>query len=142
MFIHTELVDAGERFPFENDFLRGGTAAIVTPLSRVKIQICLIGEFVSKQEDISLLRSLWAQTGSFTNFQATYCNFDWSEERITVSAFCFFLSLQHVHILKVANFLFRRSSSTYSIARWLPWPNRCLPHNNSLSSSRTEVQID
>ena len=73
----TELVDAGERLSFYDDFLRGSTTAIVTPLSRAKTQICLGGEFVPKQGNISLLRSLWAQIGSFTNHQATYCDSDW-----------------------------------------------------------------
>ena len=89
-FIHTELVDAGERFPFYDDFLRGSTTAIVTPLTRASIQICLLGEFVPKHGNISLLRSLWAQVGSFTNHQASYCDFDWSEERLTVSVVQFF----------------------------------------------------
>ena len=78
------------QIPFYDDFLRGSTTAIVTPITRARTQICLIGEFVPKQGDISLLRSLWAQVGCLTNHRASYCDFDWSEERLTVIIFHFF----------------------------------------------------
>ena len=84
-FIHTELVDVGERFPFYEDYLKGSTTALVTPQSRAKTQICLIGDFIQKQGDLTVLRKLWSRVGSFTDYQAAFHDFDWSEERITVS---------------------------------------------------------
>ena len=83
-FIHTELVDVGKRFPFYEDYLKGSTTALVTPLSRSKTQICLVGDF-QRQGDLTVLRNLWSRVGSFTDYQAAFHDFDWSEERIKVS---------------------------------------------------------
>ena len=87
-FIYTELVDVGERFPFYEDYLKGSTTALVTPQSRSKTQICLIGDFIHRQGDLAVLRNLWSRVGSFTNYQAAFYDFDWSEERIRVSMIC------------------------------------------------------
>ena len=84
-FIHVELVDVGERFPFYEAFIRGTTTAVVTPESRTRTQLCLIGEFIHTHGDLSVLRNLWATVGSNTNHQAAFCTFDWGEERLSVS---------------------------------------------------------
>ena len=86
-FIKAELVDIGERFPFYEDFIRGTTTALVTQEARVKTQLCLVGDFIKTLGDLSVLRNLWARMGAFTNHQATVCDFDWGEERISVSIF-------------------------------------------------------
>ena len=86
-FINAELVDIGERFPFYEDFIRGTTTALVTQEARVKTQLCLVGDFIKTLGDLSVLRNLWARMGAFTNHQATVCDFDWGEERISVSIF-------------------------------------------------------
>ena len=86
-FINAELVDIGERFPFYEDFIRGTTSALVTQEARVKTQLCLVGDFMKTLGDLSVLRNLWARMGAFTNHQATVCDFDWGEERISVSIF-------------------------------------------------------
>ena len=86
-FIKAELVDIGERFPFYEDFIRGTTTALVTQEARVKTQLCLVGDFIKTLGDLSVLRNMWASMGAFTNHQATVCDFDWSEERMSVSIF-------------------------------------------------------
>ena len=86
-FIKAELVDIGERFPFYEDFIRGTTTALVTQEARVKAQLCLVGDFIKTLGDLSVLRNMWARMGAFTNHQATVCDFDWSEERMSVSIF-------------------------------------------------------
>ena len=86
-FIKAELVDIGERFPFYEDFTRGTTTALVTQEARVKTQLCLVGGFIKTLGDLSVLRNMWARMGAFTNHQATVCDFDWSEERMSVSIF-------------------------------------------------------
>ena len=85
-FMHVELVDIGERFPFHDDFIKGTSTTLVTPESRAKTQIHLIGNFVQQLGDIGMLRKLWSQIGSLTNYQISYCDFDWGEERISVSS--------------------------------------------------------
>ena len=86
-FIKAELVDIGERFPFYEDFIRGTTTALVMQEARVKTQLCLVGDFIKTVGDLSVLRNMWARMGAFTNHQATVCDFDWSEERMSVSIF-------------------------------------------------------
>ena len=83
-FIHSELVDIGERFPFYDDFIKGTSTALVTPESRAKTQIHLIADFIQHQGNIGVLRKLWSQIGSLTNYQSSYCDFDWGEDRISV----------------------------------------------------------
>ena len=110
-FIHTELIDVGERFPFYEDYLRGNTAALVTPQSRDRTQIHLIGDFIQRQGDIAVLRNLWSRVGSFTEYQAAFRDFDWSEDRIMVSIFCssrFVISIRryiHTYICKYPGFV-------------------------------------
>ena len=84
-FIHVELVDVGERFPFHEDFINGTTTAVVTPESRTRRQFCLIGDFIHTHGDLSVLRNSWARVGSYSNHQAAFCDFDWGEERLCVS---------------------------------------------------------
>ena len=84
-FINEELVDIGERFPFYDDYIKGSTTALVTAESRAKTQLCLVGDFVKTQGDLMVLRILWSRMGSFTNHQDTVTDFDWAEERLTVS---------------------------------------------------------
>ena len=88
-FINVELVDIGERFPFYEDFLRGTTTAFVTQEARVKTQLCLVGDFIKTIGDLTVLRNLWSRMGAYTNHQATVCDFDWGEERISVRVFPF-----------------------------------------------------
>ena len=85
-FIHFELVDIRERFPFYDDFVRRRPTAMITPESRAKTQLCIVADFIQTQGDSSLLRNLWPRISSFTDHQASLCNFDWGEEHLTVSS--------------------------------------------------------
>ena len=75
-FIHSELVDIGERFPFYEDFIQGRTDPLVTPESRDRVQLCKVGDFIQSQGDLSTPRNLWARISSFTDHQAVLCDFD------------------------------------------------------------------
>ena len=88
-FIHVELVDIGERFPFYEDFIRGRTTPLVTPESRARTQLSMVDDFIQSYGDITVLRSMWAKISSVTDHQASLCDFDWGEERMTVSIICF-----------------------------------------------------
>ena len=90
-FIHTELVDVGERHPFYEDYLKGHSSAPVTPQSRLQAQICLLGDFVQDSGNIAILRRLWAKAGSYTGFQSVFQDFDWSEDHIMVSSLVYFI---------------------------------------------------
>ena len=118
-FMHVELVDIGERFPFYDDFVKGTSTTLVTPMSRAKTQIHLIGDFVQHLGDLGVLRKLWAQIGSLTNYQASYCDFDWGEERISVGSFSSKRLLRESigpqHNSQFSYFPFRPSSNIFSI---------------------------
>ena len=58
---------------------------MITPESRAKTQVCIVADFIRTQGDLSLLRNLWSRISSFTDHQASLCNFDWGEEHLTVS---------------------------------------------------------
>ena len=88
-FIHVELVDIGERFPFYEVFVRGRTTPLVTPESRARTQLSMVADFIQSYGDITILRSMWAKISSITDHQASLCDFDWGEERMTVSVICF-----------------------------------------------------
>ena len=86
-FIHAELVDLGERFPFYDDFIRGRTTPMITPESRARTQLNIVSDFLQTEGDLGTLRNLWARISSFTDHQAALCDFDWGEERVSVSTF-------------------------------------------------------
>ena len=44
--IQAELSDIGERFHFNEDFIKGTTTALVTPESRSRTQLCLVVDFI------------------------------------------------------------------------------------------------
>ena len=122
-FIHTELVEIGERFPFYDDFIRGRSTPLVTPESRARTQLCLIGEYIPTHGDLSVLRNMWAKISSFTDYQAALCDFDWGEERVTVS-----ISLKHTlvdnsSLVLSGIFHFRRYSNISSIVPCETQPN-------------------
>ena len=83
-FINTELVDIGERFPFYEDFIRGRTTPLITPESRARTQLGMVADFIQNHGDIAILRSMWAKISSITDHQASLCDFDWGEERMTL----------------------------------------------------------
>ena len=88
-FMNVELVDIGERFPFYEDFVRGRSTPLITPESRARTQLNMVADFIQSHGDIAILRSMWAKISSFTDHQASLCDFDWGEDRMTVSIFCF-----------------------------------------------------
>ena len=87
--MNVELVDIGERFPVYEDFVRGRTTLLITPESRARTQLSMVADFIQSHGDIAILRSLWAKISSFTDHQASLCDFDWGEDRMTVSIVCF-----------------------------------------------------
>ena len=108
---HTEpvLVDIGERFPFYEDFVRGRTTPLINPESRASTQLCIVADYIQYHGDIALLRSMWAKISSFTDHQAALCDFDWGEERMTVSVICLtflkaFLPFKFGQLLKLFSF--------------------------------------
>ena len=80
-------MDIVARFPFYEDFIEGRTAPLNTPESRARTQLCIVGDVVLNQGDLSVLRHLWARVSSFTDHQAVLCDFDWGEEQMTASFF-------------------------------------------------------
>ena len=88
LFENEELVEVGEKFPFYEDIARGGDAQI-TSQSRAKTQLCLLGDYLRTGGNISQLRGIWTNVGNFTNHQSMFADFDWSDERLSVSSILF-----------------------------------------------------
>ena len=90
-FMNVELVDIGERFPLYEDFVRSRTTPLITPESRARTQLSMVADFIQSHGDIAILRSIWAQISSFTDHQASLCDFDcrMGDDRMTVSIVCF-----------------------------------------------------
>ena len=85
-FENEELIEVGDKFPFYEDVAKGGDAQI-TSQSRARTQLCLLGDYLRTGGDIGQLRSIWANVGTFTNHQGLFADFDWSDERLSVSCF-------------------------------------------------------
>ena len=105
-FLNVELVDIGERFPFYEVFVRGRTTPLITPESRARTQLSMVADFIQNHGDIAILRSMWAKISSFTDHQASLCDFDWGEERMTVIIVCFPLPQAYVPSLSGYTFGF------------------------------------
>ena len=116
-FIQTELVDLGERFPFYDDFIRGRTTPLIIPESRARTQLNIVSDFLQTEGDICTLRNLWARISSFTDHQAALCDFDWGDERMSVSnSPTSLFRLMHLIKCLILRFHFREYSSTSLIA--------------------------
>ena len=84
-FIDVPLVEAGDRFPFFEEYM-ASIGGITDPDDlRISTLISLIGTFVPKDGNLSLLQSLWTKVGQFTNHQALFSSFDWGSATLTVS---------------------------------------------------------
>ena len=89
-FENEELVKTGEKFPFYDDIGESGEAA-VTSRSSCSTQLSLIGDFLRTGGNLKELRSIWLNVGTFMNHHGSFSDFDWSEERLSVSTSCPFI---------------------------------------------------
>ena len=83
-FIKEELVEIGDKLPFYEDF-KASRVSVTPGTSRSYTQLCLIGDYLKTGGNFAQLRSIWTNVGTFTNHQSLFSDFDWSDERITVS---------------------------------------------------------
>ena len=83
-FIDEDLVELGDDFSFYEDF-KASRESVTPNSSRNYPQLCLLGDYSKRGRDIAMLRSIWVNVGAFTNDQSLFADFDWSEERLTVS---------------------------------------------------------
>ena len=82
LFKDVPLVEAGDRFPFFEDYMTS-IGGITNPDDlRTSTLISLI---VPKDGNFSLLQSLWTRVGQFTNHQALFPSSDWGSATLTVS---------------------------------------------------------
>ena len=95
-FIDEELVDIGDKLPFYEDFKVSPESA-TTNRSRDYLQHCLIVDYLKSARDLATLRSLWINVSTFTNHRSLFSDFDWSEERMTVSFNFIMLIVRKLH---------------------------------------------
>ena len=85
LFMDVPLIEAGDRFPFFEDYM-ASIGGITNPDDlRTSTLISLCGTFIPKDGNFSLLQSLWTKVGQFTNHQALFSSFDWGSATLTVS---------------------------------------------------------
>ena len=89
LFIDAPLVDIGDKFPFYDDYVATLGGKSNPDELRMTTQISLIGTFVPRGGDLSLLRNLWTQFGVFTSHQGFFSDFDWRADNLTVSMISF-----------------------------------------------------
>ena len=86
-FIDVPVVDAGDRYPFYDDYMASIGGLTNSSDLRTSTLISVIGTFVPQDGNLSLLQSLWTKVGVFTNHQALFSSFDWEPATLTVSSF-------------------------------------------------------
>ena len=139
-FMEAPLVEAGDRFPFYDDYMASIGGVTDPDDLRNSTLISLIGTFVPQDDNFSLLRMLWTNVGQFTNHQALFSSFDWGSATLTVSI----LSLQvlvtdhRVHSVSKSflSFHFRTFSTTFSCEGSLISQDMLLPVICTRSNSR------
>ena len=89
LFIDAPLVDIGDKFPFYDDYVATLGGKSNPDELRMTTQISLIGTFVPRGGDLSLLRNLWTQFGVFTSQQGFFSDFDRRADNLTVSMISF-----------------------------------------------------
>ena len=149
-FVDVPLVDAGDHFPFYEEYL-ASLGGITNPDDlRLTTLISLIGSFVPHDGNLALLQSLWTRVGSFTNHQALFSSFDWSSASLTVrysptwsSSLCPSLggSNSMFQVYASALFRFRKSSITSSHVDSRTLPNTSVRPTCILSSSPPKVDL-
>ena len=102
LFLETPLVEAGDRFPFYDDYMTSIGELTDPDDLRNSTLISLIGTFVPLDGNFSLLRMFRTKVGQFTNHQALFFSFDWGSATLTVSI----LSLQLFQLLTIGYILF------------------------------------
>ena len=86
LFLDVPLVETGDLFSFYDDYM-ASIGGITNPDDlRTSTLISLIGTFVPRDGNISLLQSLWTRVGVFTNHQALFCSCDWGSGTLTLSS--------------------------------------------------------
>ena len=86
LFLDIPPVETGDRFPFYDDYMASIGGFTNPDDLRTSTLISLIGTFVPRDGNISLLQSLWTRVGVFTNHQALFSSFDWGSATLTVSS--------------------------------------------------------
>ena len=90
-FIHKELVEIGEHYPFYNDFNRTGMASQCKEVSEIVLHMSFIGAYGPKQGGLTVLHSIWSKAGIFTNHASAFQDCDWSKGHITSILHHFFV---------------------------------------------------
>ena len=112
-FMDVPLIEAGDRFPCFEDYM-ASIGGITNPDDlRTSTLISLIGTFIPKDGNFSLLQSLWTKVGQFTNHQALFSSFDWGSATLSVS-------ISFPRILMVISCGITLTEPIFSFSEYLP----------------------
>ena len=80
--IHAELVDSGERFSFYDVLMKGSTTAFVTTESLSRTQLSVVADYLQR---LTVAPQSIVANHRIQQLSTTLCDFEWGEERLTVS---------------------------------------------------------
>ena len=77
LFIDAELVNIGEKLPFNHEFMTGAQHMASSSDNRARVQISILGHYLPTFGDIRALRRLWKDIGVVVNHQELFTDFSW-----------------------------------------------------------------
>ena len=86
-FKDPELVDIGTKLPFYEEYISGADYMSSSSENRARVQISVLARFLPHYGDIDVLRSFWRDIGVVVNHQSLFTDFNWTQERLTVSIY-------------------------------------------------------
>ena len=84
-FRHEVLVEIGQKLPFYEEYMSGTDYMASSSDNRARIQLSVLGRFLTHYGDLEVLKAFWNDVGVIVNHQALFTDFNWSRERLTVS---------------------------------------------------------
>ena len=82
-FFDEDLMEIRDKHHFYVD-VKASRENVTPNSSRNYPQACLIGDYLRPGGNVALLRSIWTNVETITNYQSRFADFDWSEEGMTV----------------------------------------------------------
>ena len=90
-FIDAPLVEIGKKLPFYDEYMAGADYMSSSSGNRARVQLSVLAKFLPFNGDIELLKSFWGDVGVIVNHQSLFTDFNWGEERLSVSSSLFAL---------------------------------------------------
>ena len=84
-FRHVGLVEIGQKLPFYEKYMSGTDHMASSSDNRARIQLSVLERFLPHYGHLEVLKAFCNDVGVIVNHQALFTDFNWSQERLTVS---------------------------------------------------------